>query len=126
MSLLQETRQAGIQAIKALYHQDLQPEQLTVNETKPDFEGDFTIVLFSLLKFTKQKPEESGKIVGDWLVSNFPEIFQKYNVVKGFLNLSIVDNYYVSFLKRSLTEYPGKKPVSNGKKVMVEYASPNT
>jgi arginyl-tRNA synthetase len=126
MSLLQEIRRAGIQAIKTLYHQELSPEQLTVNETKPDFEGDYTIVMFSLSKFTKQKPEESGKAIGEWLVSNFPGIFQKYNIVKGFLNLTVADSYYVSFLKNSLSENTDKKRLSNGKKVMVEFASPNT
>lgn len=126
MSLLQEIRRAGIQAIKTLYHQELSPEQLTVNETKPDFEGDYTIVMFSLSKFTKQKPEESGRAIGEWLVSNFPGIFQKYNIVKGFLNLTVADSYYVSFLKNSLSENTDKKRLSNGKKVMVEFASPNT
>lgn len=126
MSLLQEIRQAGIQAIKALYNQVLSPEQLTVNETKSDFEGDYTIVMFSLSKFTKQKPEESGNTIGQWLISNFSEIFHKYNVVKGFLNLSIADSYYISFLKSSLSENANKGRLSNGKKIMVEFASPNT
>lgn len=126
MSLLQEIRQAGIQAIKALYHQELLPEQLTVNETKPDFEGDYTIVMFSLSKFTKQKPEESGNAIGQWLMQHFSGIFEKYNVVKGFLNLSIADSKYISFLKNGLPENTNKQQLSNSKKIMVEFASPNT
>jgi arginyl-tRNA synthetase len=124
MSLVQQIRQAGIEAIKTLYNQDISPDQLTVNETKPEFEGDYTIVMFSLTKFTRQKPEESGKTVGDWLTGHHPDIFKKYNVVKGFLNLSISDPYYVSFLQSSLTK--NTVPQANGKKVMVEFASPNT
>lgn len=124
MSLLQEIRQAGIQAIRALYHQDLQPDQLTVNETKPEFDGDYTIVIFSLTKFTRQKPEESGNVIGQWLITNFPGIFQKYNVVKGFLNLSISDPYYISFLQNGFSNNTITQ--ANGKKVMVEFASPNT
>ncbi|TAN17897.1 MAG: arginine--tRNA ligase [Chitinophagaceae bacterium] len=124
MSLVQQIRQAGIEAVKALYNQDIQPDQLTVNETKPEFDGDYTIVMFSLTKFTRQKPEESGKTVGDWLTGHHPDIFKKYNVVKGFLNLSISDPYYVSFLQSSLTK--NTVPQVNGKKVMVEFASPNT
>lgn len=124
MSLLQEIRQAGVQAIRALYHQDMQPDQLTVNETKPEFDGDYTIVIFSLTKFTRQKPEESGNAIGQWLITNFPGIFQKYNVVKGFLNLGISDPYYISFLQNGFLK--NTIPQANGKKVMVEFASPNT
>lgn len=124
MTLLQKIRQAGTEAIRELYHQELLPEQLTVNETKPEFEGDYTIVMFSLSKITRQKPEESGKAVGDWLINHYTNIFEKYNMLKGFLNLSISDKYYLTFLQNSFSK--NKIIPTNGKKVMVEFASPNT
>lgn len=124
MTLLQQIRLAGIEAIKALYNQDIQPDQLTVNETKPEFEGDYTLVLYSLSKFTHQRPEESGKTVGDWLIRHHSDIFKKYNVLKGFLNLSVPDKYYTSFLQKSLSKN-SELPIRS-KKVMVEFASPNT
>jgi arginyl-tRNA synthetase len=126
MSLIQDIRQAGTQAIKALYGKQLAPEELSVNDTKPEFEGEYTLVIFPLTKFSHQKPEETGKAVGDWLLEHFSSLFEKFNVVKGFLNLSITDDTYTEFLRQIGSDTAWAVRPANGKKVMVEYSSPNT
>lgn len=126
MSLILEIRQAGIQAIEALYHHQLQPEALPVNDTKPEFEGNYTLVMFPLKKFSLLSPEETGTAIGDWLLAHVPELIEKYNVVRGFLNLSVTDRCCVGGLADLASggifpETPGPKG-----KVMVEFSSPNT
>jgi len=113
-------------AIKELYQQDLDPSSLTVNFTNPEFEGDYTLVLFSLLKTLKRSPEQLGKEIGDAIVAAEPAIFGSYNIIKGFLNFTITDQYWLNFLGENFTnKHFGSRP-PNGKKVMVEYSSPNT
>jgi arginyl-tRNA synthetase len=126
MNLVHDIRQAGIQAVKALYGGELAMEQLLVNDTKPEFEGDYTLVIFPLTKFSHQPPETTGKAVGDWLVLHFPLLFEKYNVVRGFLNLSITDHYCITFLQQCASDSLLHAAASARQKVMVEYSSPNT
>ena len=101
-------------------------QELTINKTKPEFEGDYTLVLFSFVKQLRKSPEQLGNEIGEALLKASPDIFTAHNVIKGFLNLTIADNYWINFLK---TNYAvptfGSKP-ANGQKVMVEYSSPNT
>ena len=123
MNLTASIRQAGIQAIKGLYGQQIESDSLTVNETKPEFDGDYTLVAFSLTRYSHGKPDDTARAIGDYLLKERPELFRDYNVVKGFLNLSIADQYCLKLLKDSLRDDPHR--VSKGK-VMVEYSSPNT
>ncbi len=113
-------------AIKSLYQLDLKPADIQVNETKPDFEGDYTVVLFTLTKPLRKQPELIGKELGNNILSANATLFSSFNVIKGFLNLSISDQYWLEFLytKYALETFGFKKP--SGKKVMVEYSSPNT
>lgn len=122
MSLINEIKVAGLQAIMAVYGKDLQPEELTINETKPEFEGDYTLVLFPLIKSTGLKPPLLGRELGDWLLSHYRHLISQYNVVSGFLNLTISDAFYQGFLHQDATIMPAP----SGKKIMVEYSSPNT
>jgi arginyl-tRNA synthetase len=124
MNLMALIRQAGIQAIEALYGQQLKGDSLTVNETKPEFEGDYTLVVFPLTRFSHSKPEETARTIGDYLLKERSDLFGGYNVVKGFLNLSVTDQYCLELLKDSLQDHPSRK--SEGHRVMVEYSSPNT
>lgn len=126
MSLIHDIRQAAVQAMEAVYQQQLQPEQLTVNETKPEFEGDYTLVLFALIKQTGFKPQDIGKALGDWLVNNRGELIEKYNVVSGFLNLSLSDAFCLDFIRQNSQTLSWTAGPLAGKKVMVEYSSPNT
>lgn len=124
--IISQVRTAAHQVLRDNYQYDPEASGIPVNATKPEFEGDYTIVLFSLTKPLKQAPEALGNELGQLLLTAYPGLFAKYNVIKGFLNLSIADVYWQQFLQ---TEYDdpdfGKKP-RNGRKVMVEYSSPNT
>ncbi len=126
MSIVNEIKPLVVTELKNLYGQDFQEADLTINNTKPEFEGDYTLVLFSFVKQLKKSPEVLGNEIGEALVKANPIIFTAYNVIKGFLNLTISDNYWLIFLQTNYAEPKfGHKP-ANGEKVMVEYSSPNT
>ncbi len=126
MSIVSEIRPFIVRTLKDLYQQNYSESDLTINETKPEFEGDYTLVLFSFVKQLKKSPEQLGNEIGEALIKNNPGIFSAYNVIKGFLNLTIVDQYWISFLSNHYTDKKFGKVSPIGKKVMVEYSSPNT
>lgn len=112
-------------AIKALYNADVDASTLQVGVTRKEFEGDFTLVTFPLLKISHSAPENTGNAIGEWLVANVPE-FSAYNSVKGFLNLSFSNVYWNEiFAEMAADKNFGQLP-STGKNVMVEFSSPNT
>jgi arginyl-tRNA synthetase len=113
------------QALAGLYELNVEPAQITLNETKPEFEGDYTIVLFQFVKQARRSPEQMGKELGEWMLANSNGNIVAFNVIKGFLNLSVADNYWIQFLQANNTPQFGKA-TPNGRKVMVEYSSPNT
>ncbi len=126
MSVVEQLKSSTANAIKALYDIDFSASSILVNDTKPEFEGDYTVVLFAFIKQLKKSPEVLGKEMGDYLVQHNPQLFTAYNVIKGFLNLTIADAYWLNFLAaQSANSNFGIQP-NNGEKVMVEYASPNT
>lgn len=126
MSVVEQLKSSTANAIKALYDIDFSASSILVNDTKPEFEGDYTVVLFAFIKQLKKSPEVLGKEMGDYLVQHNPQLFTAYNVIKGFLNLTIADDYWLNFLAaQSANSNFGIQP-NNGEKVMVEYASPNT
>jgi arginyl-tRNA synthetase len=117
---------AAIKSLQELSGHQFSENDFQVNETKPEFAGDYTIVLFALVKTLKQSPEVLGKELGDHLLKNNSDFFSSYNVIKGFLNLEIADEQLTELLEKNYNdEHFGKKPL-NHKKVMVEYSSPNT
>jgi len=105
---------------------DFKDGVVLVKETEPAFEGDYTVVLFSFVKPLKKSPEALGNELGQKLLATNPALFSAYNVIKGFLNLTIADSYWLEFLHRE-HDNPGfgHKPRID-KKVMIEYSSPNT
>ena len=126
MSIISQIKPLVIKALKDLYGQDFSESELTINTTKPEFDGDYTLVLFSFVKQLKKSPELLGAEIGEALVKTSPYIFTAHNVIKGFLNLTIADNYWINFLQANYDNSTfGSKP-ANGRKVMVEYSSPNT
>jgi len=126
MELISQIRTAASEALQQEYQFTLPATEVLVNETKPEFEGDYTVVLFSFVKQLKKKPEELGDQLGKAMLRANPGLFSGYNVIKGFLNLSIADGYWLDFLKASFDNPDfGRKP-RHGQKVMVEYSSPNT
>ncbi|MBK1441741.1 arginine--tRNA ligase [Parapedobacter sp. ISTM3] len=113
------------QAVKALYDSDIPENQLTIQETRKEFEGQLTIVVFPITRFSKKSPEVTGAEIGAYLKEQLPEL-AAFNTIKGFLNLSLSDAYWTDVFKTHIIgESFGKFP-SNGSKVMVEYSSPNT
>jgi len=112
-------------AITTIYGQPAPEAALQLQATRKDFEGDFTAMMFPLLKISRKSPEQTGEEVGKQLQAQCSDIAD-YNVVKGFLNIKLADGYWLQqFSKISQTENYGiHKP--SGKTIMVEYSSPNT
>ncbi len=126
MNVADKTRQVSKLAIENLYGIILTDKDIQINETKPEFEGDYTLVLFSFIKQLKKPPEQLGKEIGEHLLKNNTDLFSGFNIVKGFLNLSVNEIYWIDFLNSNYKEVNYGKKNANGKKVMVEYSSPNT
>ena len=126
MSILASLQKSTIESLEALFGQSFTEKDFQVNQTKPEFEGDYTVVMFSLVKSLKQSPDAIGNQLGEHLTKNYPHLFSAYNIIKGFLNLSVADDYWISLLQKNYDDICfGKQPL-DGKKVMVEYSSPNT
>jgi arginyl-tRNA synthetase len=111
-------------AFQQLFNASIDAKQFAFQPTRPEFEGDVTINVFPFLKLTGKGPEQTATAIGEHLKANLP-IVERFNIIKGFLNLVIADGYWLGFLKEAgetdILQFP-----STGKKVMVEYASPNT
>lgn len=116
---------AVAQAVTQLYGEATEPAKVLVNATPPDFTGDYSVVIFPFVKVAKKAPDVTAAEIGEHIKNHVPEV-QAFNVVKGFLNLEISDAYWQQFLQ-SVAANPqyGRRP-ANGKKVMVEFSSPNT
>ncbi|HEY6505594.1 MAG TPA: arginine--tRNA ligase [Chitinophagaceae bacterium] len=126
MSIANGIKPLVVKALKELYDQDFKEADLTVSITKPEFEGDYTIVLFSFVKQLKKSPEQLGKEIGEALIKNDPALFTAHNVIKGFLNLTIADSYWKDFLQTNFSDKQiGLRP-ANQQRIIVEYSSPNT
>lgn len=117
--------QAIEKAIKELF--DVEFQNIEFQATRKDFEGDITMVVFPLLKVLKSNPVTLGNQIGEYLVANVEEV-DRFNVVSGFLNIVISDQYYLTFLTsiKGDEQYGFVQPAEGSKSVMVEYSSPNT
>ncbi|GAC1429352.1 MAG: arginine--tRNA ligase [Chitinophagaceae bacterium] len=114
------------ESLTALYQQPFSGKDFQVNQTKPEFEGDYTIVLFSLVKKLQRSPDTAGNELGGYLINHYPHLFSSYNIIKGFLNLIITENYLLMLLQKNYADnHYGRLP-SGSERVMVEYSSPNT
>lgn len=116
-----------VKAVKELYGADADPKSLTPSATKREFEGDLTVVVFPLLRMSRKSPEATASEIGEWLVANVPAI-EKYNAVKGFLNLTVSPAYWLGRLHEiaSDADFGFRKAGPDSDLVMVEYSSPNT
>ncbi|TWP28811.1 arginine--tRNA ligase [Apibacter muscae] len=112
-----------IKAIKRIF--GLEIDTIEIQKTKDEFEGDYTLVVFPLVKYLQQKPEQIANTIGNSLLEE-KEIIHSYNVVKGFLNITLQDKLFINFLNNNFSnpEFGIKKEIGN--KIMVEYSSPNT
>ena len=117
--------QAAANAIHQLWKTEVEPSSVQVQITRKEFEGDYTVVVFPFVKTSRQAPEATGAAIGEWIVTNVPEI-SAFNCVKGFLNLSLSNEYWNSVLAEMVqTPDFGQLP-DTGRTVMVEFSSPNT
>ncbi|WP_448634347.1 arginine--tRNA ligase [Pedobacter panaciterrae] len=125
MNIEQHIVTATIAAVKQLYDQDIPENQINLQDTRSEFEGQITIVVFPVVRFSKKSPEATANELGEYLVANVQDV-TAFNVIKGFLNLTIADSYWLNLFNKELLspQFGSIKP--NGQKVMVEYSSPNT
>jgi len=116
---------AAIKAVKHIYQTDITPAEVSLQETRKEFEGQITIVTFPFTKFSRKSPEQTGADIGEFIKNELPQV-SAFNVIKGFLNISLSDQYWIDELYKNIAtnDFAVVKP--NGKKVMVEYSSPNT
>ena len=126
MSISNQIKEAAVKALQNLYGAEFSAEGITVSTTKPEFEGDYTIVLFGFVKQLKKSPDILGNEIGNYLVSHQPDIFVSFSVVKGFLNFVISDKYWLNFLLKNYQQENYGLRQKTGRRVMVEYSSPNT
>ena len=115
------------EAIKVVYNSEVSDELIQLQETRKDFRGDFTLVVFPLLRFSKNTPEKTAETIGMYLVENFQPV-SGFNVIKGFLNIEISDIWWTEFFGRMALEkdHLEKCKVSVPETILVEYSSPNT
>ena len=113
-------------ALEEIFKQAIDENQVQIQRTRSDFDGDFTLVVFPLLRLAKSKPEDAGKRIGEHLL-NKSVVFETFNVVKGFLNLTLSHGFWLNSLKDIVQEKRfGFAGAGSGKKIMIEYSSPNT
>jgi arginyl-tRNA synthetase len=122
MQIVKTIQQAAVKSLSELYKQEFTEKDFQVNQTKPEFEGDYTVVLFSLLKKTGKAPQQLGEKLGNDMVKNNPSLFSGFNIIKGFLNFNIADSFWLQLLQNNYADICYGKHPMNGKKVMVEYS----
>ncbi|GAB1464200.1 arginine--tRNA ligase [Pedobacter sp.] len=115
----------AIKAVKELYGQEIAENVINIQETRKEFEGQVTIVVFPIVRFSKKSPEETAADIGSYLQQNVAEV-EGFNVVKGFLNLVIAESYWIDLFNNTLLQPDFLAIKPRGEKVMVEYSSPNT
>ena len=127
MKIEQQIQQAALAAVKALYGQDVPEKMVQLQKTRSEFEGNLTLVVFPFVKMARKSPEQTGQELGEYLAQHC-EAISGYNVVKGFLNLSIADGAWLQLLADiDADAHYGEQPVRDDSPlVMIEYSSPNT
>ena len=125
MTIEQTLSSLVIKAVKALYDIDAAPQQVQLQKTRPEFEGNITVVVFPFVKAARKAPAQVAAELGQWLVEN-GQIVSTFNAVQGFLNLSISDAFWLEQLRdMAANEHYGDSTEKRGL-MMVEYSSPNT
>ncbi len=123
--LILSFKHAISKAFAELYDHELPFESVKIEKTNPSFEGSFTFVVFPYLRVTKSKPEATAEAIGEHVLSSMDEV-KATNVVKGFLNFEITDQYWIAYMSGLLRSERLGKPTATPEKIMVEYSSPNT
>ncbi|TAL59392.1 MAG: arginine--tRNA ligase [Bacteroidetes bacterium] len=115
------------EAVKILYNCEVADDLIQIQETRKDFKGDFTLVVFPLLRCSKNTPEKTSESIGNYLVDKFPVVCG-YNVIKGFLNIEISDSWWIEYIEMMVAEknHLESCQVAKPETILVEYSSPNT
>jgi arginyl-tRNA synthetase len=114
------------QALKELFDYPVEQDAISLQPTRKEFEGDFTLVVFPFVKAARKSPEETARLIGEYVQQRL-EIVRGFNVIKGFLNFSLSDTCWLAFLdEAAVMERFGTSPVDESKPVVIEYSSPNT
>ncbi len=117
---------AIVNGLQSLFSANVLSEQIALEKTKKEFVGDLTFVVFPYVRFSKLNPEQTAASLGEFLLNN-TTIIKQYQVVKGFLNLSISPIYWTTFLNENVQNMQyGRPTIGAGQRVMIEYSSPNT
>ena len=124
-SIQQRLIEQTAQAVKTLYQAEISLSQITLQETRKEFEGQITIVTFPFTRSSKKSPEVTGEEIGAYLKEAMAEIAD-FNIIKGFLNISLTDGYWIDLANQTLAQANYGQYPANGKRLMVEYSSPNT
>ncbi len=119
--------QAVVQAVQSLYHVEVSLDSVQLQKTKKEFEGDVTVVIFPFVKAARKSPEDTAREIGQFLHDN-QALIANFNVIKGFLNLSISQDYWVKQLNEMANQanYGSVQPTADAPLMMIEYSSPNT
>ena len=123
---IEAIQKSTVRAMNELYGQNIAQDSVQIEKTSRDFRGDFTLVVFPLLKLSRKSPQETAAELGDYLLKQLPEIVD-FEVVKGFLNLRLSQPFWLEFFKEALSndKFGLGKP-KKGNPLVVEYSSPNT
>ena len=115
------------EAVQTLYGLETKINQIQLQKTKKEFEGDLTVVIFPFVKAARKSPEQTGQEIGEYMLKNNP-VVSSYNVIKGFLNLSISKSYWLETLNsiHSDKQFGITSATDKSELMMIEYSSPNT
>ena len=127
MKLDKIVAQAAVEAVKSLYGQDVPLNLVQVQKTRPEFEGNMTLVIFPLLKISHKKPEDTAREIGEYIAAH-NDFVEQYTIVKGFLNFTFRPHTWLSMLQAidNDAHYGEKRATAESPLAMVEYSSPNT
>ena len=126
MTIEKMLTQQVLEAVKACYGVELTEKDVQLQETRKEFAGDLTVVVFPFTRYSRKSPEETAKELGEYLKQNIEEV-ETYNVIKGFLNVVISSAYWIEVLNDVAKEEKyGYAKEASGKTYMIEYSSPNT
>lgn len=114
-----------IEAVKELYQGEIQASQINITATRKEFDGDFTLMIFPLVKISKKTPEQTAEEIGAYLLKHV-EAIENYNIIKGFLNLKLQNAFWANFLSAIVTKENHGQLANTGKKIILEYTGPNS
>lgn len=118
-------KEVVVEAVDVLYHHKIEISAIQIQPTRKDVSGDFTIVVFPIVKYSKKKPEETANDIGVY-IKHLLEDVSSYNVIKGFLNISLSSDYWLTRLTSIHNNFNGKIEPEQKEKIMIEFSSPNT